>query len=457
VVWLNRAMRRLTGFGPAELHGQPVWDVLLPDDEVEPFRRSFGAYRLSALPDGYDTRWRIRSGGERLVRWTNRPLRSPDGGREFVLISGLDVTDQRAAEERMAWLADHDDVTALFNRRRFDAELRRELARAERYGHDVAVLLVDIDDLKLVNDRYGHAEGDKLIRWVGRALGERLRASDLAARVGGDEFAVLMPFATADDAERLARDVQDRIAQCPTEDVRPPTVSVGVVECRAGDDFEALLRHVDRALYRAKDAGRGVIADSGSVGVRRSGGAAEAHALKALRSLTGLLERRDPAAYRQSAGVADWAERLADRLGWGAAGRRALRDAALIHDIGNVAIAPELFAKPGRLTTVERAIMEDHVRIGAQMAALALDATQVGWVLHHHERFDGTGYPNRLAGEAIPTGARVLAVADAWEATQRERPHRSALTRDEATLEIRAQAGTQFDPAAVEALLADAG
>ena len=189
----NRACERLLGYTADELRGGNGLQLLVPEDEHERVREALAALGRGESPVPVELHWRTKGGELRQIAWSNTALTAPDGRVSHVVATGIDVTDARAMEQRLRRLADYDALTGLVNRRRFEEELNRHLARGHRYGLEGSLLVLDLDNFKQINDSHGHREGDRVLSAVAGALALRMRESDTVGRIGGDEFAVLLP------------------------------------------------------------------------------------------------------------------------------------------------------------------------------------------------------------------------------------------------------------------------
>jgi diguanylate cyclase (GGDEF)-like protein/PAS domain S-box-containing protein len=255
----NRACEQLLGYTQAEVDEPGALLELVPEGErrvAEAARRALVAGRS---PIRTEFHWRTREGRLRLIEWTITALAGPEGRVDYMVATGVDVTDSRnwdaereAVEERLRHMADHDALTGLFNRRRFEEELERHIAHGRRYGMSGALLLLDLDDFKQVNDRHGHRAGDRVLTAVAVVLRHRLRESDIVARFGGDEFAVLMPVGGAEEAAELA----DLLERAVNRDVPAPTgplhASVGTALFEESTTADEILSRADDAMYAKK-------------------------------------------------------------------------------------------------------------------------------------------------------------------------------------------------------------
>jgi diguanylate cyclase (GGDEF)-like protein len=331
-----------------------------------------------------------------------------------------------------------DPLTGVLNRRGFDERFTAELRAAERTGLPVALMLVDLDEFKLINDRHGHAAGDDLLRWAARTMTATLRAGDAVGRIGGDEFAALVPGVEGAAAGALARRLRAALAE------RSPA-SIGVALAPADGTTAAALQQVaDLELYAVKHE-RTVETP-----------AADARDLHWATGLALASDDRMSGAGGHAETVARHAITIGERLGLDEHRLALLRVAALLHDVGKLAVPEELLRRPGPLTAAERRVVEGHAATGADILARVPGyAPLARWVRHSHEHYDGSGYPDRLRGDDIPLEARIILVADAFDAMTSGRPYRPAIAIDAALAELRRWAGRQFDPTCVE-VLADA-
>jgi diguanylate cyclase (GGDEF)-like protein len=349
-----------------------------------------------------------------------------------VLLVGSWLSRRASREDRRLALTDR--LTGLGNDRHFTGELEGALTAALGRWQPLTICLIDVDDFKGVNDRFGHQAGDRVLAGVAGSL----RGDGEAFRIGGDEFALLLPGCDEARGELIASTVLERIASAQCSHGERVTASAGVATfLRHTLDRRELLPLADSALYCAKSAGK-----NRARSYRRD--------LDPAPRLHESLPR-PPAA----SGVGELVARVSSRMGFTSEHVELIRLAASLNDIGKVALPEELLAKPGPLTADERRALERHPQIGYRILdSLGADPVAT-WVLHHHERWDGSGYPGRLAGEHIPLGSRILFVADAYEAMTTDQAWRERLPSDAALAELRRCAGTQFDPRVVEAFVAE--
>ncbi len=367
----------------------------------------------------------------------------------------------KATNEKLERLSFTDGVTGVYNYRYFQLRLREELSRARRYRLPLALMMVDVDGFKRYNDSHGHPIGDRVLQAVAAALKENVRELDTVCRYGGDEFAVILNDAATETATTIGERVRSAVERCAAEIGAPPgiTVSVGIaIFPDSAESAEELVKLADEALYRVKFSRRNAVQVYSSVieDLRTElGGIESPSLLSTIQTLITIINARDRYTYGHSERVMRYALLVGERLGLAADELRLLRYAAFLHDIGKIEIGRDILNKRGPLTDEERKVIMHHTLYGVQIIEPIQSLERIlRVVLHHHERYDGRGYPAGLAGQDIPFLARILAVADAFDAMMSHRPYREALSLAAAVEEIRRGRGTQFDPAVADAFLA---
>ena len=359
----------------------------------------------------------------------------------------------RAAElERLSEIAISDPLTGLRNHRAFHEDLARELQRVSRTEAPLALVLVDLDDLKTVNDVHGHQAGDERLQALADAIRATQRAGDCAYRVGGDEFAITLPATRAYGAMEFAQRL--RAATQSGEHGVSFTVTAGIAEALELRAKDALVREADLALIGAKRIHQEVAIygpdmEPGS----HAGEAEDEHHSRTLASaLARAVDAKDSYTRSHCQTVSQLCAAIAAELGFEGDRLARMRLAGLLHDVGKIGVPDAILNKPSRLTDAEYEVMKRHSLLGFDIVQAADMPLEAAWVRHHHERFDGGGYPDGLAGEEIPLESRIILVADAFEAMTSDRPYRRAPGAEFALAELRRHAGSQFDPAVVAAL-----
>ena len=351
-------------------------------------------------------------------------------------------------------LALTDPLTGLGNHRHFHERLQRELLNAEEQARPLTLCLVDIDDFKRINDRFGHPSGDRVLSQIAT----RLRQGGEAFRLGGDEFALLLADHDESTAVTAAESIVERISTVDFDHIGQVTVSAGLATFPVqGHGRDELIRLADSALYWAKEHGknrvrfyRPDIVELAEL-KRLAAGPDKAARYRAAASLAKAVDARDTYTGGHSERVTELAARVAVRLGLDAEQVELTRLAASLHDLGKLAIPEELLQKAGTLTDSQRLVLERHPQIGFRMLdSLGVDLI-AHLVLHHHERWDGAGYPDGLSGEQIPLGSRIIFVTDAYDAMTSDRLYRPRRSSRAALAELERCAGSQFDPGIVAA------
>jgi len=393
-----------------------------------------------------------------VVLWQRSPVLSIALVGPLLAISLYQRSTQSAL--RAMRLALTDPLTGLGNHRHFHERLQRELVHAEETHTPLTLCFVDIDDFKKINDRFGHPSGDRVLSQVAA----RLRQGGEAFRLGGDEFALLLAAHDEDMALAAASSIVERVSALDLDHIGRVTVSAGVATFPLqGHGHDELIELADSALYWAKEHGKNRVRlyrpDVVELAElkRLAAGPDKAARYRAAASLAKAVDARDTYTGSHSERVSDLAARVARRIGLDPEHVELTRLAGSLHDLGKLAIPEELLRKPGALTDSERLVLERHPQIGFRMLdSLGVDPV-ADLVLHHHERWDGAGYPDGLAGEQIPIGARIIFVTDAYDAMVSDRSYRPKRSADAALEELWRCAGTQFDPGIVAAFTEELG
>jgi diguanylate cyclase (GGDEF)-like protein/putative nucleotidyltransferase with HDIG domain len=399
---------------------------------------------LSSSPDTFAIRWAETAG--------------------TLAVAGLLVQALRNRVEelvhRLTDAARTDPLTGLQNRRAFEEIFKAELERSKRSNRQLSVLVGDLDHFKLVNDQFGHPAGDAALVKVGQLLRSSRREIDPVARTGGEEFALILPETSGQDGYVVAERLRAAVEGAFTEENVALTMSIGIASYPDdGDDVDGLMAAADQALYAAKELGRNravVFSDEVSLISPSGGGKSEpgkGH-LATMISLAEALDQRDTGTADHSQTVGRYCALIARELDIDEPRVERIQIAGLLHDIGKIGLPDSILRKAGTLSDAERAQVRRHPELGAEIVRSEEFADIRAWIVAHHERPDGKGYPAGLSGEQIPLESRILAVADSYEAMTSDRPYRVAIAKQSARAELLRCAGTQFDPRVVAAFLA---
>ena len=477
ILAVNEAAMQSYGYSHAEFLALTLED-LHPEDERPALRAALAAQNAQAFQSAERVGRHTTKAGRVLdVQVTSNALHFGGVPSRIVLVQ--DITERRRLEneraQHLVWTqgqlseavdrADRDPLTGLWNHRAFHRRLEEECDRAQREGGLVVAVMADLDNFKFFNDAYGHAAGDEVLRLVAENLGGICRSYDTLARFGGDEFALLLPVPSAEtggpaDAPAVLEAIQARLAagiagvtflptgyDCPL----PLAVSFGAavfpLEAAARADVVPL---ADERLYRAKGGGP----EDDEAKRLRHHLLASTEGYTMLDALLAAVDNKDRYTRRHSEDVLTYSLQIAEALGLDAETRQSVAVAALLHDVGKIGVPDRVLRKPGRLTEEEFEAVKQHPMMGAVIVGAVpgfeetLDA-----IRHHHERWDGGGYPFGLRGEETPLPARLMAVADAFSAMTTDRPYRKGMAERRALTILEDGAGTQWDPVCVQAFL----
>jgi len=372
-------------------------------------------------------------GGKGAYLWgVASPLFDRDGNLAGAIESIRDTTEQKLLEDRLKYMSLHDSLTGLHNRAYFEEEMRRlESGRDDSVG----IIVCDVDGLKLVNDTLGHENGDLLLMAAAGVIKDSFREGDIVARIGGDEFAVLLPNSKKKIIENACKRIQEAVAKHNAVNPELPlSISVGfAARSDMSTSMSDLFKEADNKMYREK--------------LHRNQSARSA----IVQTLMKTLEARDFITEEHAERIQYLVAGLAAAIDLSERSITDLRLLAQFHDIGKIGIPDSILFKPGPLTPEEVIEMQQHCEIGHRIAILAPDLVPIAdWILKHHEWWNGQGYPLGIKGEEIPLECRILAIADAFDAMTSDRPYRKAMPQDEALTELEKCAGTQFDPYLVD-------
>jgi len=351
-----------------------------------------------------------------------------------------------------------DDLTGLMTHGYFHKRVDEEISRCSRFGNIFAVLFIDVDLFKSYNDAFGHLAGDTVLGEIAQCMKESIRSLDTPCRYGGDEFAVILPESSPDDAYNIAERIREKIETKMDSRGIAITCSIGVASWpTSGATRESLLIAADSALYWSKQAGRNrvTVASSGMQSLSSSA-TGEEEILEAIHALAATVDAKDHYTYGHSKKTSEYALLIAQELGFSGEKVALLKAAALLHDIGKIRVPDNVLFKPGPLDYNEWASVREHPKFGVTILRHIKGlAGCLSTIQHHHEHFDGNGYPAGLTGDNIPIEARILAVADAYDAMTSARPYRiNRLNHQDAIRELLRCSGTYFDPEIVKVFAA---
>lgn len=366
-------------------------------------------------------------------------LHGGSGKVQYVVVVSRDITDLKETEEKLKFLSLHDSLTGLYNRAYFEEEMRRfDTDRFEGVG----IIVCDIDGLKLINDTLGHDKGDELLVAASKVIRRSFRGSDVVARVGGDEFAILLPESSQSKLEYICRRIKNTLSQHnEKKNVLPLSISVGfAIRNSPGQEMAKLYREADNNMYKEKlygsQSARNLI----------------------VKSLIDVAEAKRSTGHSSLEGFQELVIALGRGSGMPEEKIKNLRLLVQYHDIGNISIQKKVLSKAGNLSGDEITEMRKHCDVGHRIAQSAPDLTHISdFILKHHEWWNGKGYPLGLKGHDIPIESRIIAIVDAYQAMVSSRPYRTAMGKREALEELKNCSGIQFDPELVDCFIDIAG
>jgi diguanylate cyclase (GGDEF)-like protein/putative nucleotidyltransferase with HDIG domain len=369
---------------------------------------------------------------------------------------------EKGYREYLINLANKDELTGLYNHRYFHESIRYNFNMAKKSNKAISLMLIDIDYFKYYNDLYGHTAGDLVLKEIGELLLAKGRECDIVARYGGEEFTILMPDTDEEEAVLIGEKVREAVQNkyFSGEESLPNgklTVSVGV-SCFPGksQSIKELINSADDALYRAKFLSKNRVESYVSILDELKNDIEDEHIdlISSIKTLISVINAKDRYTYSHTMRVVMYCQLLGDKLGISDQDKKTLKFGAYLHDIGKIEIPKEVLNKRMKLTDSEWNTIKQHPANGTEIIKSVHSLENIiPLILYHHERYDGSGYPHNLKGENIPFLARVLTVADSFDAMTSNRPYNTSKTIDESIVELERCKGIQFDPLIVDAFI----
>lgn len=346
--------------------------------------------------------------------------------KQFNIMLEEEINERTKREEEISYLSYHDKLTGLFNRRYYEVEIKR---LDTKRNLPISIIIGDVNGLKLINDAFGHDKGDELLQKAAAAIESVCRTNDIVARWGGDEFVILLPKTETEEVKEIINKIKVLYSK---ERISALSVSISFgwdTKRKNDEDILKVLKSAEDYMYKNKIIENATIRGN------------------TINTIIKTLHEKNPREEQHSQRVSEICQNIGSALGFSEIKISKLKVVGLLHDIGKIAIDEGILNKPGKLTEQERDEIKRHPDIGYRILSSSYDMLDLAdGILAHHERWDGAGYPKGLKGEAIPRVARIIALADSYDAMISERSYRQVLSEEEVLAEIRKNAGTQFDP-----------
>lgn len=441
---INKKLSELFGVSPEDIEGDKY--NIFKDSEIikkgviNHIEKVFKNHETVTWEVFFDIEYASKSQSivinENKKAWFNcksYPILDGDGNLTFIVVQHEDITEKKAREEKIIQLSYHDKLTGLHNRASFEEELKNH----DTEGHlPISIVIGDVNGLKLTNDVFGHQEGDRLLQKIAKIMNEACSREHLISRWGGDEFAIIMPHTNAEDANEICQQIRQACIASGKDPIQP-SLSLGIsTKDTPEKDIMNILKEAEDRMYRHK------LLESKSV---RS---------SIIASLEKTLFERSYETEEHALRLSDKALEIGKAIGLSQSEQDDLKLFSLLHDIGKIAIADSILTKPVMLTPLEWEEMKKHPEIGYRIAQSTQELSHVAdYILTHHERWDGSGYPQGLKNYEIPKLSRILSIVDAYDVMIHGRPYKDAMPHSEALEEIKRCSGTHFDPEIVDVFL----
>jgi diguanylate cyclase (GGDEF)-like protein/PAS domain S-box-containing protein len=428
IIEVNEALCEITAYSKEELEGSSIFDKLVIPGRIEEAKKD-----IEIILSGQDLEFNLdnidKNGNHYYTHFKETKINLPNRG-EGILSMQVDLTDLRMKERKLKFLSYHDQLTNLYNRAFFDLELKR-LDTEEQLP--LTMIVIDVNGLKLINDIYGHLVGDQLIKSAAEVLKSSLRGEDVLARFGGDEFVVILPQTSKEVAEKIVARINKKSDEVKVKDT---ILSLGIgfaTKNNSDQEITDVFNIADDNMYQDKIIKSKNIRD------------------KLIKNLIITMESKSDESREHAQRLENLAVNLGSEIGLDYEHLNRLSLLASLHDIGKVTISESILKKPSSLNAEEWELMKKHVERGYNIANSIDKFSEIAkYILHHHERWDGTGYPEGLKGEEIPLLSRIISIVDAYDVMINQQSYSKALAKEEALADLRKKSGAQFDPELVK-------
>ncbi|MCC3145161.1 diguanylate cyclase [Halanaerobium sp. Z-7514] len=424
ILKVNNKFAEITNYKKEELEGSSIYDKLLSEEQFEIAKKN-----IEKILNGQDLEFDIKNfskDGKSFYSHLKETKIILEDGRKGILSMQIDINERKKQEERIKYLLYRDVLTDTYNRRFLEEELDN---LDSKDNLPLAIIMADINGLKIINDSYGHSEGDKFLIKIAEILKQSISEDDILARYGGDEFIIILTSTTAEEAQAVLKKIKANCRKTDTDEI-PVSISFGLaVKETVGEDIHEVMKKADNLMYQKK-----LLAGRSSKN-------------KIVKSLLSSLKAKSDETEAHALRMMDLCSDLAAKLKLSSSEKNRLSLLASLHDIGKTTISEDILNKKDKLTAEEWEIMKGHSKRGYKIATASEDFVRVAdEILSHHEKWDGSGYPRQLKGEEIPYLARIISIIDAYDVMTNYRVYSPAISIEEALAEIERCSGTQFDP-----------
>ena len=425
IVFVNPAGVKMFGLDSSEqLIGRSIFDIMHPSGHEKALDRiqkvQSGEKDIYPVEDLY-----VRLDGTVFpVEILSTPIQYQ--GKPAVQVIVTDITERKKAEDNLRFLSYHDQLTGIYNRRFFEEEL---LKIDTEDNLPMTIVMADVNGLKLINDSFGHSFGDELLIKAAQAMQTECKSDSVLARLGGDEFVLILPKTNSAEAEEMIRRIRKIMQDAEMKSVSLSVSFGSQTKTQKDQDIQVVLADAENHMYKHK------VYESNSM---RS---------KSIEIIMNTLYEKSKRELMHSRRVSKYCEDIAKELNLDKSKIDQIKIAGLVHDIGKIGVSEKILNKVGKLNRNEWDEIRKHPEIGWRILITSNEFSEMAdFVLEHQERWDGKGYPNNLKGEEISLEARIIALADAYDAMTSERTYRKAMSKDDAIVEIQEFSGKQFDP-----------
>jgi len=425
---VNDSLCQMSGYSKDELIGKSVIETLTPVEYRDEAKKNIAKIIAGQNLD-FTGVSRKKTGEKYYVQFSETKVSLPQEGTGILSIQ-MDITELKKKEDNLRYLSYHDGLTGLYNRSYLEAERERLDTKRQL---PISLIMCDVNGMKIVNDTYGHKMGDELLIKVADILRECTRDEDIVARWAGDEFVILLPQTDSDKARKIASRIERNCEQVKLKDI-PITMGIGIaVKKTAKEKFSKVLARADEKMYKDK--------------LTKANSAEN----KLVQNMLNTLAAKSAETKEHALRMVDLAHRIGEKLNLSSEQLNKLSLLATLHDIGKTTISEEILTKPKDLSEKEWEIIKEHPQRGYTIASATEEFAPIAKaILHHHEHWDGTGYPGGLAGKEIPLLSRIISLVDSYDVMTTGRPYKKAMSKEEALAEIKMCASSQFDPELAE-------